>query len=182
MRAIGWVVVAALIASGCQNSASVRLSKGREAVQLQGAELVLKRDLRIAARHARVFVQDGRSSAGGFDNYAPHCAFEIDRVDHVGHTIRAGSFRVIRVEGSLQRVVAAGPILVADLQLSFGGGFGGSGSSAYHEGYHFWLASTHQPEVRRMSCYGVYAEPYELSPPSFGEIQDALGELAEIRR
>ncbi len=179
MRAIGWVVLAVVVVGGCQNSAWVRLSNGREAVQLQGAELQLKRDLNIAARRARVFIQGGRPGSG-FDHYAPHCAFEIDRVDHDGHRIRADSFRIVRVQGSLQRVVSGSTVLVADLAL--GGHADGSGSSAYHEGYHFWLASPFQPEVRRMSCYGVYAEPYELYPPTFEEIQGALGGLAEIRR
>jgi len=180
MRVIGWLVVVVVV-SGCQNSAWVRLSDGREAVQLQGAELQLKRDLSIAARRARVFIQDGRPGSG-FDNYAPHCAFEIERVDHDGHRIRADSFRIVRVEGSLQRVVWAGTVMVADLGVALSGHADGSGGSAYHEGYHFWLTSPRQPEVRRMSCYGVYAEPYELYPPTLEEIQDALGGLAEIRR
>jgi hypothetical protein len=33
-----------------------------------------------------------------------------------------------------------------------------------------------------MSCYGVYAEPPELEPPSLQEIAQVLGDVAEIRR
>ena len=61
-------------------------------------------------------------------------------------------------------------------------GFGGSGSSSYHEGFHFWIYSERQPDVRRMSCYGVYAQPYELYPPTLEEIRVALGGLAVIER
>ena len=47
---------------------------------------------------------------------------------------------------------------------------------------HFWFTSASQPDVRRMSCFGVYAEPYELYPPTVQEIRQALGSIAEIRQ
>ena len=55
------------------------------------------------------------------------------------------------------------------------------GSQAYYSGCHFWLASDIQPEVRRMTYYWVYAEPYELYPPTLKETNAALGAVAELR-
>ena len=49
-----------------------------------------------------------------------------------------------------------------------------------YSGYHFWLASEKQPDVRRMTCYGVYAEAGDLSPPTLAEIRRALRGVAEI--
>jgi hypothetical protein len=191
MKALAIVVCSVLMLLGCQKSATVREAEGQQAfVQLQGAKLVLKRPLTVTTGSARVFVQGGSAAdgggirvlSGGFDQYRPHCAFEIRSVQHDGFTIEPDTFRIIQVQGSLQSVVMSGPIMVASLQLAGGGGMDASGSSAYHQGYHFWLESERQPQVRRMSCYGVYAEPDRLQPPTLQEIRETLGDIAEIRR
>jgi hypothetical protein len=179
MRLLFFSTFVAVVLSACSNSVSVRLSPSQGFVRLQGAELILKRDLTVPAGHARVFVQEGRPVIGGLDRYLAHCALEVQRVDHGGFTIKAGNFRVVRVQGSMQQVVMAGPVMLASLQLV--GGIGAAGSSTYHQGYHFWLDSEEQPEVRRMSCYGVYADPPDLEPPSLQEIGAVLGDIAEIR-
>lgn len=186
MKAFLFVLTAALLVTACQKSATVRDASGQGFVQLAGSNLVLKQPLTVPAGAARVFVQTGapagpsRILGGGFDQYRPHCGFEIRSIDHAGFTIQPDTFRVTRVQGSLVQVVAIEPLRLASLQLARG--MDGGGSSAYHEGYHFWLASERQPEVMRMSCYGVYAEPDRLQPPTLQEIREALGEVAEFRR
>lgn len=186
MKMFPVILLSALALAACQKNATVRDSMARGFVQLAGSELVLKQALNVAPGKARVFVQDGgpavggRILNGGFDQYRPHCGFEIERVDHGGFTIQPDTFRITRVQASLQPVVMRAPVQVAGLWLA--NGMDGNGSSAYHEGYHFWLASERQPEVRRMSCYGVYAEPHDLKPPTLQEIREALGGIAEIRR
>ena len=174
-------IVATLVLGGCQlgSSAMVRdATRVDSFTQFEGASLVLNQDLKLAAGKARVFVQNGLVS-GGFDSYQPHCALEIDSVRHDGATIQAGSFTVTRVQLSIQRVVSAEPVRLAASRLA--SGIGGGGSQSYYKGYHFWLTSADQPQVRRMSCYGVYAQPYELFPPTVEEIRQALGGIAEIR-
>lgn len=170
----------------CQDSATVREGSSAGYRQLQGATLVLKQAIEVPAGKARVFLQDGgrvdRQSriTGSFDQYRPHCAFEIEAVDHGGFVIRPDTFRISRVQHSLQRVVrAVSPLRLAGLQL--GMGLDGWGSTAYHEGYHFWLESAEQPAVRRLSCYGAYAEPSDLYPPTLVEIRRVLGGVAGIR-
>jgi hypothetical protein len=174
------VAAAALLVTGCQQNASIRGNTFGKHTQTSGASVVLKRDIRIPAGKARVYVQNDKAgvgeqtSAGGFDSYKPHCAFEVSRVDHAGFEVKAETFAVTRIQQTVVWVVSGAPVIVAAFGLW-------GGSQAYYSGYHFWLASDTQPEVRRMTCYGVYAEPYELYPPTLKEINAALGAVAELR-
>ena len=180
MKIVVLVVAISLLLAGCQRSSTVRDPSVRGWVPLDGAQLQLRQSLPLSAGKARVFVQDGVVT-GGFDNYRTHCAFEIESVDHSGVTIEPDTFQIVRVQRTLVRVVRAQPLMVAGLPLALGG-LDGGGSSSYHEGYHFWIYSERQPEVMRMSSYGVYAQPYELEPPTLVDIRHALGDLAEIHR
>jgi hypothetical protein len=177
-------VAAAVLLAGCQQSSTVRDDTFGHYRQLQGASLVLKQALTVPAGKARVFLQDGREGqgraivGGGFDHYRTHCAFEIDEVRHAGFTIEPGTFRIERVQHSVTPVVMARPVQVASLLLA--DGLDGEGTSAYYEGYHFWLSAPGQPGLRRLSCYGAYAEPPDLYPPTLGEIRAALGGIADI--
>lgn len=176
------VSLAFFVLAACQNtSTTVRQSSTSNVYQqLEGAGLVLKQDVAVSAGKARAFVQDG-DVRSGFDSYKPHCAFEISTINHDGFVIEADTFAITRVQGQMLQVVSIEPIRLAGLQLA--GGLGGSGgSSSYYDGYHFWLSSVKQPEVRRLSCFGVYAQPYELYPPTLEDIRQVLGSLAEIRQ
>jgi hypothetical protein len=180
MTRLAAVAVVALMLAGCQQNASIREDTFGSYTRIEEASVVLKRALRVPAGKARVYLQNAEAgvgdqvSAGGFNSYKPHCAFEISRVDHSGFEIKAETFAVTRIQKTVVPVVSRGPVMVA--------GFGlWRDSQAYYSGYHFWLASRTQPEVRRMTCYGVYAEPYELYPPTLIEINAALGAVAELR-
>lgn len=170
-----------MIAAGCQSSSTVRESAGGPFVGLQNAKVVLKRDIVIPPRQSRVFLQDGGIAAGGailsgsFDSYRPHCAFEIKSVDHDGFPISATTFEVTLVQRTTTQVVRNSRVLVAAI-----GGING-GSASFYDGYHFWLASDVEPEVRRMSCYGVFAQPFELYPPTIEEVNAAIRGVAELR-
>jgi hypothetical protein len=177
------VLFACLVLGACQMGSSlmVRDTAGVNTfTQLEGASLVLNQELNLRAGKARIFVQNGEVS-GGFDSYQPHCAFEIDSVRHEGATIEAGTFTITRVQGSVQPVVSAAPVRLAAMPM-VSGIAGGGGSQSYYEGFHLWLSSADQPQVRRVSCFGVYAQPYELYPPTVAEIRHALGSVAEIRQ
>ena len=180
-------ILATTAITGCQNSATVKDPGVGAYIGLVGAQLRLVEPLHVASGRARVFIQDGTVPGGrnpllqgSFDQYKTHCAVEIDSVDHQGVTIQPDTFQILRVQHSLERVVQSGHLMMANRAVAFGLDWGGS--SSYHEGYHFYLYSERQPSVMRMSCYGVYAQPYELSPPTLPEIRTALGGLAEINR
>lgn len=177
MKRLFSVSLFALMLVACQPSATVREASGNTFAQLQGARLVLNQPIRVPPGKARVFVQDG-AVGGWFNSYKTHCAFEIKSVRHDGVVIDPDTFVVSKVQRSVQEVVRAEPVRVAALWLVEG--MGGGGSSSYYSGYHFWLSSESQPEVRRMSCFGVFAQPYELYPPTVEEIRDALGSVATL--
>ena len=171
--------VFALALGGCQQSSTVRETSSGSFQQLQGANLVLNQPIRVSAGKARVFVQDGEVRSG-YNSYKPHCGFEIKSVKHDGFVIDSDTFVVSRVQGSVQEVVSAEPVRVAAFGM-IGGIGGGGGSASYYSGYHFWLSSEDQPEVRRMSCFGVFAQPFELYPPTLEEIRFALGAVATLK-
>lgn len=172
------IPLVALLLSACQTSSTIReTSDGSVYRQLEGTTLVLNQDLDIAAERARVFIQNG-AVRSGFDSYRTHCAFEIDDVRHDGAVIRADSFTVSRVQSAIVQVVMREPLRVAALMRV--DGIDGGGSGSYYAGYHLWLASANQPQVRRVSCFGVYAQPYELYPPTVEEIRSALGQIATL--
>ncbi len=174
------IVATMLLLAGCQTSSTVREATGaNQFVRLEGASLVLKQPLRVGAGKARVFLQNGEVGQW-FDSYQIHCAFEISSVNHDGWDIEADTFTITRVQGTVQQVVMSEPVRLAALWSV--GGISGGGSQSYYSGYHFWLSSMQQPGVRRMSCFGVYAQPYELYPPTLQEIRQALGPIAEIRQ
>ncbi len=191
-KAVLVALVSTFLVAGCMNSATVRNETGRQGfVQLESSTLVLKSALTVPAGKARVFLQSHGESGvptsarySAFDHYSTHCSLEIDTVDHKGFVIEPDRFVVTRVQSTLVPVVMAKPVQVAALGALnlIAGDMDDAGSSAYYEGYHFWLASDKQPNVRRLSCYGAYAEPPDLRPPSFAEIREALGDVAEIVR
>lgn len=188
MKSLLVMISVTLLLVGCSGGGLVRDTAAGAYVGLDGAEVRLLTPLKVAAGQARVFVQDGGVPrgrtpyiGGSFDQYRPHCAFEIRHVDHDGVIIEPDTFRIVRTQDSLQEVVQAEGTQVAGIGLMIGYGVWG-GSASYHLGYHFTLYSERQPDVMRMSCYGVYAERYDLEAPTLAEIRSALRNVAEIRR
>jgi hypothetical protein len=174
------VAVATLMVTGCQQNASIREDTFGKYRRLEAPHVVVKRTIPVRPGSARVYIQNTEVGVGsgislsGFNSYKPHCAFEISRIDHSGFEIEAGTFAVTQIQQTVVPVVSRAPVVVAGFGIWWD-------SQAYYSGYHFWLASDAQPEVRRMTCYGIYAEPYELYPPTLKEINAALGAVAELR-
>jgi len=93
--------------------------------------------------------------------------------------VNPDDFLIQQVQALTTEVVQLKTIKVAALQLAFGMD-GDDGASQMFEGYHFWLQSQKQPQVLRMSCYGVFEEPGWLRPPTLLEIRATLGDIASI--
>lgn len=125
-----------------------------------------------------MFFQDG-GVVGSRSFYRPHCALEIDSIDHPGFPISPEVFTITRVQRSTVQIAALDGLRVAGLQTASGSY--DRGVDRFHDGYHFWLQSDAQPSVMRLSCYGVYAAPVDLRPPTLAEINEALGEVGTIR-
>lgn len=186
MRNLSWSLIVVLLIAGCQSSSGVRDRQSGNYLPLQQPTLVLHQPLTVPAGKARVFLQAGglvRSRGlgrGRYDLYKPHCALEVDVVDHDGFVVEAGTFAVTEVQRSVVSVV------MREQWLASGAAWPASyfqrNNDRFHDGYHFWLASTDQPLVRRLSCFGVYARPADLYPPTLDEIDRALGNVATLGR
>lgn len=184
MRKAPLFLLVGVFLAGCQQSSGVRDAQSGGYLPLQNATLVLHQSVEVAAGRARVFFQDGGLAGPGglgrgtYNSYRPHCALEIDSVKHSGFVINPGTFGISLVQRSIESVVSADEIRVAAWPAL--AGRYGRNSDRFHDGYHFWLVSSDQPMVRRLTCYGVFARPSDLFPPTLDEINAALGDVATV--
>jgi hypothetical protein len=178
------ILCAASALAACQSGAIQSSSASGFDLNLVGKPLVINEPVTIPAGRARVFLQGGgvlgqRGLGGGrYNLYEPHCALEIDSVDHDGFIVPAGEYLVTRVERSVVSVVSLDSVKLASSTLAFGPLF--QRSDRFHDGFHFWLTSEAMPAVRRLSCFGVYARWPDLAPPSLDEINAAMGGVARL--
>jgi hypothetical protein len=105
-------------------------------------QLVLTKTISIPPRNAHVTFQEGKPQ-NGRDLFSWHCDLEISTVNESAQSVLPDSFVIQR---SLNR-------LVSDEQsgmpvMSVGNHFCGE---RYYE-THYWLSSTKQPGVRKMTC------------------------------
>lgn len=168
-------VLPALLIAGCQ-SQDYAYSMPRSS----SYTVALHQALPIAPERARIFLQNGKViGKSELDQYQPHCGFEVRKLMPVVQTIESEDFVVSRVQHLLEEVVMLLPVQVASLQVA--GLDLDSSPSDIFRGYHFWFASTNQPDVMRMTCRGVFAEPWQAYPPTMDEIAVALGDVATLR-
>jgi hypothetical protein len=115
-----------------------------------------------------------------FDSFWPNCNFEVGRLDQENsQIIEPDRFTVRRSQFLTEEVVQrAEAVHLASLRLADGQDSGGH--SMIYEGWHLWLESPDQPDVRRLTCRGVFADPHRADPPSIAEIRDALGDIATL--
>lgn len=184
IRNLSWSLIGVLLITGCQSSSGVRDQRSGNYPALQQPVFVVHQSLTVPAGKARVFLQAGglvRSRGlgrGRYDLYQPHCALEVDVVDHDGFVVEAGTFAVTEIQRSVVSVVKREQWLASG--AAWLAGHFRRNNDRFHDGYHFWLASTDQPLVRRLSCFGVYARPVDLYPPTLDEINRALGNVATL--
>jgi len=179
MRNSWMVAVVAFFLAGCETMSNLEpVSDLTRDLRGNQVSFVLHQDVTIPAGRARLFLQDGRI-VGGRNLYRPHCGLEIDSVDHTGFPVSAETFDVVRIQRTTVQIALQGEAHVASTRMAFGP-FRDS-SDRFHEGYHFWLRSQRQPAVMRLTCYGVYARPIDLRPPTLEEIEAALGEVGTLR-
>lgn len=170
------VIFSAFLLVGCESLANIeRASDLRIDLRDKQVRFELNQDVTIAPRRARVSFQNGRITAGR-DLYQPFCILEIDSVDHDGFTVTASVFDVTRIQRSTVQIASKGEIQVA-AAFAQTGMLRGNRPSKVHDGYHFWLDSSSQPSVRRLTCYGVFDWPAQVEPPTLEEIEVALGEI-----
>ncbi len=145
-----------------------------------GWRLVLHKPLVVAPENARVFLQDGRMLPSlAFNQYRPSCSLEVRNLSPQPQTIEPDTFVVNRIQPLREEVAAWRPVKLASLSLA-SAAVDASPADIFL-GYHFWLSSDAQPDVLRMTCRGVFAEPWEAEYPTLEEIAHALGGYAELK-
>lgn len=143
--------------------------------------LALNRAVEIPPGRARVHIQRGETGEK-FDPYYPHCSLEVtDVLPERSQIVRPGTFAVVRTQSVSEEVVdQRRPLMVAAASFTLAKMDDG-GESYIYEGYHLWLENPEQPNVRRLTCRGVFDHPSLARPPSIAEIREALGDIAGLR-
>lgn len=146
-----------------------------------GTLLVLHQAITVPDGHARVFMQNGKIRAKHkLDMYYPHCNFEIERVSDGSIQIAPGEFTITHLSLNEEMVVQGvtppknGLIKVSSVD-------GMDTVTLINRLIHHWLDAPAQPDLRRLTCHGGFAEVWNASYPSVYSIRHSLGEMAEFK-
>ena len=156
--------------------------RGRWIEITPGSTLTLHQPITIPQDRVRIWLVGGRLSRNSA-NYRTACALEVRRLSRDGpQTIPAGGIRITRIQNYWTEVAAATGPARGDIgfRLARYGDSGDSGYSMIRTGYHLWLDDSVNPNLKRLTCLGVLADPPEADPPSLREIGAALGGLATL--
>jgi hypothetical protein len=179
IRSLTVALACSTFLAGC-NSAALKDPSSPYAKVPIDTSLEIKQPITVPPGSTRVFVQLGKITRG-FNRYAPNCNIEVAKIDWDNpQSIEPGVYRIARVQRSTEEVVEARTVMVASIgsQIAKGGPDDG-GATLIYQGYHFWLDGP-DPNVRRLSCRGAYADPANAQPPSINEIRQAIGDLMTL--
>ena len=147
-----------------------------------GTVLELREPLAFRAERSRVFLQDGEViKQGKLNRFAAHCNFESTKLAKQGDVIEPDTFRILRVEQSYDRVVMANHPMVASNAVTARLWDNKRGPTSISRYYSFYLDSSRQPEIFRMTCHGAEADQPEARLPTRPEIESVLGEKVHIQ-
>ncbi len=175
-RFVGWWLV--LLLAGCASAPRQDAPRA----------LVLNGPVSVPEGRARVFFQHGQL-VPGVDEFAPHCALEIDRVSGLPRTVPAGRYLIERVQDVTTEVVFGGfGHQVAGVGVGIGinigvGSIGWGGRDALSdifEGYHFWLTDSARVGLMRLTCLGARDQPADVMPPTRKDMAQALGKWGRL--
>jgi len=146
-----------------------------------GYRLILHQPIVIPPQRTRIFIQEGKIAGTGFNSYEVSCNIEVRKLKEESQRIEPDTFVVNRVQEFFEEVADTGwrPETLAGLGLA--GADVDSSPSDIFRGWHFWLHSEKQPDLIRLTCRGVFAEPWEAVPPTFEEIAWTLGNIASLK-
>ncbi len=175
MRA-AWLLtpLALLLAAGC--NPLLPDPKGHDT----GYRLILTQPVTIPPDHTRVYFQNGRVTGTTFDSYQPSCSLEVRDLADQPQRVAPDTFIVHHIQHFFEEVAAIRWRRQQLAGLALAGADVDASPSDIFEGWHFWLYSERQPRVLRLTCRGIFAEPWEARPPTHEEISAALGAVARL--
>lgn len=169
-----------LLLAGCAAHQGYGTLSSHERIAV-GSRIILHRELTIPANQTRIFLQRGQVSVGGFDQYYPHCNFEVRSLSEMVRSIVPDDFTVTRVQEGFEEVVGLDESAkVAALEAVSLYGVFGTDQSLVSRFVHFYLTSQHQPDVMRLTCHGAFDFRWDAELPTVAEIREALGEFATL--
>lgn len=140
---------------------------------------MLHQAVQIPIDSARMVFQLGQALGRQFDIREISCSLEVRQVSRESpQTVAPDTFRIRRVQWLEEQVAWVPWRRTAAVRLAQGQP--DSGPSEIFLGYHFWLESERQPDVRRLTCRGMFDDPWSAKPPSLAEIRQALGDYASL--
>ena len=169
------IVLTLVLLTGCRVDAVLDARSPYYRVPV-GSRITLNQELKVPGGRTRIFLQHGQTLSNGFDQYHPHCNFEIRTLSADVRTIAPGDFQVVRVNWGIKEIVKLDSIMVASIAISSSGY---SGSMVTHYVDHY-LSSTVQPDVMSLACHGAFDDPPYADPPTIAEIREALGQIATL--
>ena len=171
------IVLVVLLVSACQQPVVRDEDSPRYRVAV-GSHIVLNRALTIPKRRARVFIQDGTvTTLWKMDIYRPFCNFEVYTLSEGNSRIEPDSFVVTGVREDDEQVVDGGD--GHRLVPRFAGADGHAITLIIRFVRHS-IRSDSQPDVIYFTCYGGFAEPFDVAYPTIREMRKTLGELVTI--
>lgn len=145
----------------------------------EGSVIEIHQPITIPAGSTRVWFQRG-SVGVGQDWWYPACNLEVNTLDRErAQTVAPGRFEVVRVQPTQYTELQTPPMVAMPVALRADYD-GGSGVTWMWLGHHLWLSNTEQPDVRRLTCVGIYSRPFGVRPPSIDQIREALGTVASL--
>lgn len=144
-----------------------------------GSSVEIRKPVEVPEGFTRVYLQNGRI-VGKINRFVPNCNLEVRKIDwEKTQRVETGTYRISKVQRTLEEVVEARPIRVASVGPLLASLADDGGSTSYYKGYHLYLEGP-DPNVMRVSCRGVYGEPHQTYPPSISEIRQAMGDLISL--
>lgn len=142
----------------------------------------LLQPLTIPAQDTQVFIQYGKAvySTGytyGYDQYYPFCFFEVQDIAETEQTILADNFTITEVYRDETEFVQTTPTRMASL-ITVSGDYG---ISIIVQTMTMKLHSDKQPGVSKLVCGGGFDLPPFAELPTIKEIEEALGDIAQLK-
>ena len=178
---IAFLVLYQWVLSGC-GPMTIRDTQKQAYIPIQDWTLELHQDIDIPPRRTRMFFQGGRL-VYGINEREPHCQLRVRDISEQSQSVRADTFAIDSVYGTLDQIVSHDRIRLASLGNTFiaGGGNGnGNGESPQMYLYFMALNSETQPNVTYLVCGGALEDPPLAEYPTLQEIHAALGNYATL--
>jgi hypothetical protein len=175
------VAFAALVLSGCASFEVPQDTTSPFYAVPEGSVLEIRQPITIRAGTTHVWLQRGSVSVGQ-DWWHPACTLEVNTLDRErAQTVAPGRFDVVRVQRMEEYAqLQTPPVAAAAMPVVLRADYSSGSVTWMWQGYHLWLSSAEQPDVRRLTCLGVYSVPISARPPSIDQIREALGAVASL--